>query len=261
MKSFEEVKKHASELGKKTSDKAVEMLAVDPLKKAFDHGGYKGVAEKGAEMIGIEVDYVQKEHPDFHKNRERLNHEAGIAICNHPGTVDSIAVLGALDRKDVKFVVANIDRMRKILPDEALLEAPSNLGGLRQLMKSMEDHIKQGGLVFMYPEGEQSHGEVKEFKSGFGALVKALPPETMVYSFHIDPEEVEVMRGGKSATNEMIKKIVKNKLMSGSDKDVVHVDEAYTKAGDLVDAFKASGQSKSEYNRFLTEKYLEQFES
>ncbi len=254
MKSFERAVQ-------KASDEAIARIASAPLKEAFERGGFKGLSEKAGKMLNLDIRYDHARDPAFAGDRERLNREAGLIISNHPGTADTVSVLGALDRKDVLFVVGNTERLGKIIPASSLIEASTDPGQARAALRSIEAHIANGGAVFFYPEGGRAaEMERKPFRSGFGYLLRRIPEDAMVYSFRVHPGDAEAAQEHMDQRKGMLSRLVKTSVLPGTSPATVRVDEKYSQASEWLRAFRDSGLPKSDFNRFLTDRYLSQFE-
>jgi 1-acyl-sn-glycerol-3-phosphate acyltransferase len=71
---------------------------------------------------------------------------------NHPGGVDSMSILAALPRSDVKFVVSDVPFLRALRNCRehaayASADPSERLGVVRQMIR----HLSQGGVVIIFP--------------------------------------------------------------------------------------------------------------
>ena len=78
-----------------------------------------------------------------------------LVASNHPGGVDSMAILAALPRSDVKFIISDVPFLRALdnCRPHAIYASPdidARLGVVRQML----DHLRQGGTVIIFPGTE-----------------------------------------------------------------------------------------------------------
>lgn len=115
-----------------------------------------------------------------------------VAIANHPiGSLDGLALLKILSsvRRDVK-VVAN-DILWAIKPLRPLLLPVNNMGGgtPKENMRAIEQHLKDGGALLIFPAGEVSRLSatgVKDGKWHSGFLRFARKTKTPILPIHVD---------------------------------------------------------------------------
>ena len=136
----------------------------------------------------FEFDYVVKD-------RELLNVPATggvVAIANHPiGSLDGLVLLKMLCgiRRDVK-VVAN-ELLWAIEPLRPLLLPVNNMGGgtPKENMMAIEMHIKDGGVLLIFPAGEVSRLSATGVKDGrwrSGFLKFARKHQAPILPIHVD---------------------------------------------------------------------------
>jgi hypothetical protein len=141
----------------------------------------------------VAPNYLQKESKDFQKMRDKLNFEAGIIISNHPGMFDAPAILDCLHRDDVLVMVSDgpIDMPEAIaetvqqMYEKYTVRAPQNFLELIPVLQRIDAHIKNGGLLLIFPEGTSG-----KFQAGLSHLLDRLDPENMVYAFHFEPKDM-----------------------------------------------------------------------
>lgn len=238
------------------------------MHEAYIERGCVGIAQKTFDILHARPEYLRESDPDFDRNRKRLNSEPGLIISNHPGPGDCPSVLNALDRRDLKFLVAEEaieqEKLSSIIPEDMLLGATRNLGKLQRVIRAIIEHIRSGGAVFYFPAGMEKVQGKTPFASLFGALLREIPVESMVYAFKINSDDLrKVASKGKFAARssadfilpDFIKPITKL-----GEPSVIHVDEKYTQSRDWLENFKKSGRSRTEVNNVMTEYYEALFE-
>jgi hypothetical protein len=238
------------------------------MHEAYIERGCVGIAQKTFDILHARPEYLRASDPDFDRSRKRLNSEPGLIISNHPGPGDCPSVLNALDRRDLKFLVAEEaieqEKLSSIIPKDMILGATKDMGKLRPVIKALIEHIRSGGAVFYFPTGMEKAQGKTAFASLFGALLREIPVESMVYAFKIDAGDLQkVASKGKFAARssadfilpDFIKPITKL-----GEPSVIHVDEKYTQSRDWLENFKQSGRPKTELNNVMTEYYEGLFE-
>lgn len=249
----------------KVADIALAKLALLGARERFEHGGYPALAEMAFEEAGIKPVYLAEQYSEFNDWRERLRTESGLVISNHPGAVDAVAILKVLDRKDVYFIAAekNVERLRGVIGDEYLLPAAKNVGELRATLRRVEEALRKGGLVFLFPTGGiERLGHPFEFKGGFAHILKTMRPEQMVYTFHVVPEDVheifpKTLPGLQMGSAMLVGKLGLQKTRNAWPS--VRVDERYTTAEVWQRLLSDQSISKADKNKFLTSHYLDLF--
>ena len=115
-----------------------------------------------------------------------------VAIANHPiGSLDGLALLKMLSqvRPDVK-VVAN-ELLWAIEPLRPMLLPVRNMGGgtPKENMRAIEQHLRQGGAVLIFPAGEVSRMSATGIKDGDwfnGFLRFARKTKAPILPIHVD---------------------------------------------------------------------------
>lgn len=229
----------------------------------FRDKGVHAASKYVLEMLNTEVRY--QENP-VGENRRKLNGRKGLIISNHPGLVDTPAILGALTRniESIKAVVSEriYERYSKIFGKNNFISAPSGHGlkEARELVNAINDHINyNNGVVLLYPSGEMDTKDSVNFKSGFRVVLDLLSDDTMVYCFNFREEEIRKIAGPISRmglNSEAIGFPINiNKLR---DQFVLNVGEHYTEAGE----WKAiSANDRISANKNLSEHYKGLFPS
>lgn len=78
-----------------------------------------------------------------------------LALSNHPGTVDTLALFSALNRDDLKIIA--VDRpFLKALPNvsERLYYVTDDPGARMTLIRQVSGHLRSGGAILTFPGGE-----------------------------------------------------------------------------------------------------------
>lgn len=254
--------------GEEVLSKVIVETVMPAMREAYAQNRFVGIAEKSFDILHAKPEYLHRNDPDFELDRERLNSEPGLIISNHPGPGDCPAVLNALTRKDLKFLVAEEsikgEKLDTFMPADMLLGASKDFGKLRLIVPIMKKHILNGGALFLFPTGlVPNHGQA-EFASLFAALVRDIPPESMVYAFSINETDIRKVTkkttfAARTVSDFILPKALKPIAKLG-EPSIVRVDERYTKVNQWLDAFKKSGQSKAEINRVMTSFYHGLFE-
>lgn len=75
-----------------------------------------------------------------------------LVASNHPGAVDSMVILAALPRTDVKFIVSDVPFLHA-LPNvkQHCVYATADTDGRLGAMRDMIRHLRTGGTVIIYP--------------------------------------------------------------------------------------------------------------
>ncbi len=78
-----------------------------------------------------------------------------LAVANHPGVVDAMAIWVALERRpDLKIIAADRDILR-LIPNvrSRLLLVGERTGGRTALLREAADHLRRGGALLNFPAG------------------------------------------------------------------------------------------------------------
>jgi hypothetical protein len=78
-----------------------------------------------------------------------------LALSNHPGTVDTLALFSALNRTDLRIIA--VDRtFLKSLPNvsERLFYVTDDPGARMSLVRQVSGHLRSGGAALTFPGGE-----------------------------------------------------------------------------------------------------------
>ncbi len=148
---------------------------------------------KGIDFVEQVLDYFEFGY--LVNDREKLNipHQGGVvAISNHPiGSLDGLALLKLFAgiRQDVK-VVAN-ELLWAIKPLRPQLLPVNNMNGKtpKENMKAIEEHVKSGGALLIFPAGEVSRlgpTGVMDGKWRSGFLKFARKTEVPIVPIHVD---------------------------------------------------------------------------
>jgi len=249
--------------GQEVLGKVIVETVMPAMREAYLKNGFVGIGERSFDILHAKPEYLHQEDPGFEFDRKRLNSEPGLIISNHPGPGDCPAVLNALTRKDMKFLVAEEsikgEKLDTFLPPDMLLGASKDMGMLRGAISTIKKHIENGGALFYFPTGlVPSHGEA-EFASLFAALVREIPPESMVYAFNINASDIQKVTkkttfAARTTSDFLLPKILKPITKIG-EPSTIRIDERYTNVDQWLDAFKSSGRSKNEMNHVMTNFY------
>lgn len=235
----------------KTDEKLFKDMPQKIAEKGFD--AMHNWADNYLHLWNINPSYQREQDENFLEMRKKLNTEAGIIISNHPGYIDLPAILKCIAREDVKIMVdkEGYEDLRQLMGDKYIVPAygPS--------FPRMSSHIRNGGILLIFPTGGDRGGQI-DFKPGFTALLDHLKPENMIYSFHIDPGDVEAIENayhGRSFG-------VASALYFGDQTNVNRlretksfgVDERYSTAGEWQEA-AASAKSVIEKTGLITAHY------
>jgi hypothetical protein len=75
-----------------------------------------------------------------------------LITSNHPGGVDSIAILAAISRIDVQFVISDVPFLRALKNCRAhALYASADTDERLGIVRQMVRHLRQGGTVIIFP--------------------------------------------------------------------------------------------------------------
>ena len=225
----------------------------------YGREGLAGVSQELLKRIGIIVENIQQENPEFLLMRNRLNTQGGLIISNHPGYIDVPVVLQAIRRADLKIMVTEkrYAQFTELYGDHFLPSAKSGAQAKKFLNTAME-HIWQGGAFLLFPSGEaEARGGSTDFKGGIRALVEKLSPEIMLYAFHVFPDDIRTMI--KQEKGHSMARIVR--VRSGvhpAPRFHIRLDEAYTTCEEWQKMLW-SAKGSSAKNQELTEYYYQLF--
>ena len=113
-----------------------------------------------------------------------------LIASNHPGGVDSISILAALPRTDVKFIISDVPFLRALAHCRqhavyASEDTGERLGAVRQMVR----HLGQGGTVIIFPGTEldpdpavlPGAGErLKDWSRSLSLLLRRVPQTQLV---------------------------------------------------------------------------------
>lgn len=262
------MKESLNQYGQNLLGKVITETITPAMRRAYEERGCMGIAQKTFDILHARPEYLRESDPDFDRNRKRLNSEPGLIISNHPGPGDCPSVLNTLDRRDLKFLVAEEaieqEKLSSIIPKDMILGATKDPGKLRPVKRAIVEHIRSGGAVFYFPTGMEKAQGKTSFASLFGALLREVPVESMVYAFKINAGDLRkvVSKGtfvARTSADFILPDFVKPITKLG-EPSVIHIDEKYTQGRDWLESFKQSGRPRSELNNVMTEYYEALFE-
>ena len=181
-----------------SGNKLVKHSLIRFLKYLFHEREFNQFEKSYPHLTGI--DFVEQvlEYFEFgylvnDREKHHIPHQGGVvAISNHPiGSLDGLALLKLFAgiRQDVK-VVAN-ELLWAITPLRPLLLPVNNMNGNtpKENMKAIEQHVKSGGALLIFPAGEVSRLSPKgvmdgKWRSGF--LKFAKKAEVPIVPIHVD---------------------------------------------------------------------------
>ena len=113
-----------------------------------------------------------------------------LVASNHPGGVDSISILAALPRTDVKFIISDVPFLRALThcgghAVYASRDTGERMGAVRQMVR----HLGQGGTVVIFPGTEldpdpaflPGAGErLKDWSRSLALLLRRVPETQLV---------------------------------------------------------------------------------
>lgn len=261
---MEKLNQSLEEQIKKTVFRKAGVTIAERAKNSFEENDFSKlhkVMDDYFQDLNIDVEYTQSHDPNFEEMRTKLNTEPGVIISNHPGKVDSAAIIKTIHRNDIKIIVTKngFDTYLHKFGEQYFIPAKDENGASLSALREAETHIKKGGVILIFPSGRQDTGEV-EFKDGLTFLIQRMDPQNMVYSFHINEEDVtdatsnEKLIGLSSATF-ISPNININKL---GKKGKLRVDEKYSSAKEWQEIMDSLDRKTN--TRKITEHYKEAFE-
>ncbi len=214
------------------TDRLFENFAEGPA-----HGRVLESAKHFLKIANIKGGYLHERDESFKDDRRRLNSEPGIVISNHPQYVDVALILQTLTREDVMIMVnpGPMAAIKKHNIKGNFVLASKDPKEYLMIFKKNLNHIKSGGLFVIFPTGgdERDTGSI-DFKPGIVQILKFLKPTDMVYSFYVDPEEVNEAESisGERPLGVMSEIVVGESFNINNLKqqDKIHVDERYSRA-------------------------------
>jgi hypothetical protein len=259
----------------KLEDKLFYGRALKKFVKQIEDSGTDNVLEdtleRYLEELNIDLIYEsERDNPETEEMRRRLNTEAGVVICNHPGYFDVPAIMRPIKRKDIKILVSNFGMFSEAFGSENFIKASKNPIELLKQLKDIKKHIEAGGLLLIFPtagsdsvNNGEGHRSIK-FKSGLRYLIdKALSPEDMVYSFNVNSDDIANIINEPGAIDRV------DSVASGAfvgvnrnkfkDRKSIRVRESYSTAAEWKRVVAES--DREEVNEKLSEHYLEKFET
>ncbi len=242
----------------------------ESLMSDLENGGFEAVGKKVLEAANIEPRYLLEEQGErvFNESRVRLNSEAGLIIANHPGYYDTFAILNTLKRSDVKIVVGakNYETYKPILGEDLLIRASADPADGLAMIRSIKDHVENGGVVIIYPSGGIDRAGKKnksfDFQNGLSVILKrCLKPDDMVYSFYIEDEDIEAVVGEKiSRIPGIVSAVAADPALNINrlkERAVVRIDEKYSRAEEWQKI--SEGGAKDEKSEALREHFKDTF--
>ena len=212
--------------------------------------GTFGASKLYLDRRNIVPKFTKSQETEFTTWRERLATRPGLVIANHPGYLDSPALLSQINRKDLKIIAhrRHIDKWQ-MFGEEMILPAAKSPGELRKTLEATNDHIKAGGLVLLYPTGGQSRPDKanRGFQSAFRSIVQRLRPSDMIYSFYINPADA----------SELLAKLPEKTENRLAEPGEIKIDEAYTEASEWQEIIRTS--ARDNVNDNLTRHFLQKF--
>ncbi|HEY4526316.1 MAG TPA: 1-acyl-sn-glycerol-3-phosphate acyltransferase [Candidatus Paceibacterota bacterium] len=160
-------------------------------RQEFEEGRLQAVGKILTKRVNFTAESTAATRPEFQENRHRLNTKPGLIIANHPGKLDPFLLLSQIERTDLLVMVDTpvyAALVRELGPDIAQKQFVSNKSSranLKNVLHRVNEHIDQGGAFLVFPAGGGT-----EFQSTFGRILQNRKADDMVYSFHLDPEDV-----------------------------------------------------------------------
>ena len=78
-----------------------------------------------------------------------------LVVSNHPGGLDSIAILSCLPRKDTSVLISDVPFTRTfVLAREHFIFVPLRTGGRGPALRASIDHLGKGGSLLLFPHGD-----------------------------------------------------------------------------------------------------------
>jgi len=78
-----------------------------------------------------------------------------LLAANHPGALDSLAILSCLPRKDVKVFISDVPLTRALAAARRFfIFVPPGSSGRTDALRNAIDHLRGGGSVLIFPHGD-----------------------------------------------------------------------------------------------------------
>jgi len=78
-----------------------------------------------------------------------------LALSNHPGTVDTLALFSALNRSDLKIIAVNRPFLKSLTHvSQRLFYVTDDPGARMSLVRQVSGHLRSGGAILTFPAGE-----------------------------------------------------------------------------------------------------------
>jgi hypothetical protein len=94
-----------------------------------------------------------------------------LVASNHPGALDSLAILSCIPRKDVKVVISDVPFTRAFsAARQYFIYVPTDAGGRMAALRSSIEHLQGGGALLIF-----AHGDVEpdpELSPGAGECIQ-----------------------------------------------------------------------------------------
>jgi hypothetical protein len=255
------------ELPRKIKDKflkiSMKRFSVDVVPE-FNKGGWRSVRDnivtKHMKNLGFVSKFITADQPDFEQMRRRLNTKPGVIICNHPGMSETPIILSVLEREDLKVMISK--EVYAALPEEVaqkyFFSANEDPKNMAIVFRGINDHIKNGGVLLIYPKLRSS----ASFERGFRIILqKILKPEDMIYCFNVNTTDTSNLASRHpwiGIGSEFFLHPITN-INTLREPITIRTDEAYTQAGEWQKAIE--GVPKNEADKTLTLKYESMFAS
>jgi len=87
--------------------------------------------------------------------QDRIPAEGPVVILsNHPGMADTLALFSSIPRPDLKVVAQERPFLRALVQtSQRLIYVPENVDGRTEVIRSVAQHLRQGGAVLTFPAG------------------------------------------------------------------------------------------------------------
>ncbi|NJN79192.1 MAG: hypothetical protein HC797_01225 [Anaerolineales bacterium] len=114
-----------------------------------DTVGLRGIVEGGWNLTNRYVKDVRIINPD------RIPDSAFLALSNHPGMTDTVALFAALNRKDLHIIALDRPFLNE-LPhtSKQLFYVYDDSAKRMSLVRQVSSHLKSGGAALTFPAGE-----------------------------------------------------------------------------------------------------------
>ena len=167
------------------------VIKTEGIADLFQQEKFAEGAGRFLEKLGIEPVYKNVNENDFVEDRAKLQQESGLIICNHPGTIEITAIMKALQRRDVVYVVSPSamkffveifgESAEKFLVPVKHTNPEGEDQVSRELLPKLEEHIGAGGVAVLFPSGGNDRdGQPLEFEGAFRHLINKSDDQKMV---------------------------------------------------------------------------------